>query len=272
MVPALNCTNAWKYFRTEGRRGLKSYFSRRDSRTPIIKGVNFQIQPGEIFGILGPNGSGKSTLIRMISTLLYPDEGIIEVFGHHVVQEQLQVRRLINRVSVEAAFFKKLSAGENLSYAARLYGLSPVESRFRMKEILMRLGFPVERINSPMENLSRGMQQKVAITRALMTEPQLLLLDEPTTGLDPKSRREVQDFLLHVNRSFRTTILLTTHDMVEAERLCQRLALIHGGTFVALDTPEGLKKRVGGGNGQLDVNMEDVFMLLTGQELEEGVN
>lgn len=271
MIPALNCINAWKYFKTDASHGFKAPVFWRRNRTPIIKGVSFQIQKGEVFGILGPNGSGKSTLIRMISTLLYPDGGVIEVFGHHVVREQLQVRRLINRVSVEAAFFKKLSAAENLRYAARLYGLSRKESQVRIQEILTKLGFPLQRIPSPMEHLSRGMQQKVAIARALLTSPQLLLLDEPTTGLDPKSKRDVQDFLVEINKDFQTTILLTTHDMVEAERLCQRLAFIDGGVFVALNTPDGLKESAGEGNGHHELTMEDVFMLLTGRELE-GVN
>lgn len=268
MVVALNCINAWKSFKKEGSTGISGLFQGRAERVPIIKGITFQIDKGEIFGILGPNGSGKSTLIRMISTLLYPDEGVIQVFGHNVEGDRLKVRRLINRVSVEAAFFKKLSAAENLSYAAKLYGLSAKVSRSRVREILDRLGFPPSRIPSPMENLSRGMQQKVAIARALMTEPVLLLLDEPTTGLDPKSKRDVQDFLLEVNRTYNTTILLTTHDMVEAERLCERLALIHHGSFVALDTPESLKESIQRSNGHQELSMEDVFMVLTGSGLE----
>lgn len=273
MVVALKCMNAWKSFKKDGPNGLQRFFlgKRKKDKVPIIKGITFHVEEGEIFGILGPNGSGKSTLIRMIATLLYPDEGVIEVFGHNVEGDRLKVRRLINRVSVEASFFKKLSAAENLSYAARLYGLSPKESRPRIEEIFDRLGFPASRIPSPMEHLSRGMQQKVAIARALMTRPVLLLLDEPTTGLDPKSKRDVQDFLIHVNKSYNTTILLTTHDMMEAERLCQRLALIDDGLFVALDTPERLKALLKGANGHQEITMEDVFMTLTGRELE-GVN
>lgn len=273
MVVALKCIDARKSFKTDKSNGLQSLFFKKNKRdkVPVIKGINFHIDEGEIFGILGPNGSGKSTLVRMIATLLYPDEGVIEVFGHNVEGERLKVRRLINRVSVEASFFKKLSAAENLSFAARLYGLSPKESRPRIEEILDRLGFPSARISSPIEHLSRGMQQKVAIARALMTRPVLLLLDEPTTGLDPKSKRDVQDFLFYINRTYNTTILLTTHDMVEAERLCQRLALIDDGLFVALDTPENLKESIKGTNGHQEVTMEDVFMALTGKGLE-GVN
>lgn len=271
MVVALSCKNAWKSFKKEGSNGIKSFFHGKNDRIPIIKGINFHIDQGEIFGILGPNGSGKSTLMRMISTLLYADEGVIEVFGYNVEGDQKKVRQLINRVSVEASFFKKLSAAENLIYAARLYGLSSKESRLRIREILERLGFPPSRIPSPMENLSRGMQQKVAIARALMTRPVLLLLDEPTTGLDPKSKRDVQDFLLEVNQEYNTTILLTSHDMMEAERLCHRLALIDEGCFVALDTPARLKESLKGTNGHGEITMEDVFMALTGKGLE-GVN
>ena len=146
----------------------------------------------EIFGVLGPNGSGKSTLIRLLSTLLLPDEGTITVFGLDVERDEMAVKRLINRVSVEAAFFKKLSPKENLLYGARLYGVSGKEADRKAREILGRLGLRESSYTSPMEDMSRGMQQKVAIARAFLTQPILLLLDEPTTGLDPRSKLEVQ--------------------------------------------------------------------------------
>ena len=127
------------------------------------------------------------------------------------------MRRLVNRVSVEASFFKKMSATENLSYAARFYGLRPHETRDRIPEILERVGFPADRRDEPMENLSRGMQQKVALARALLTSPILLLLDEPTTGLDPRSKHEVQEFIREVRAEHDATVLLCTHDLAEAE-------------------------------------------------------
>ena len=175
------------------------------------------VREGEIFGVLGPNGSGKSTLIRLIATLMLPDAGSITVFGNDVVRQSMQVQRMINRVSVEASFFKKLSPMENLIYGARLYGMEGGETRRQVVEILTRLGLEKRSIYAPMEEMSRGMQQKVAIARALLSRPKLLLLDEPTTGLDPRSKREVQAVVREMNEQQGTTILLTTHDMLEAD-------------------------------------------------------
>lgn len=230
-----------------------------------VENVSFDVKEGEIFGVLGPNGSGKSTLIRLIATLLLPDGGDIEVFGHDVVDHPMEVQRLINRVSVEASFFKKLSPMENLLYGARLYGLDGGEIRRRVEEILIRLGLEKRAIYKPMEEMSRGMQQKVAIARALLSRPRLLLLDEPTTGLDPRSKREVQEVIRELNEESGTTILLTTHDMVEADNLCDRIAIIDSGSIVALDTPIGLK-RIISANGH-EPTLEDVFLELTGKAL-----
>ncbi|MGE5528039.1 MAG: ABC transporter ATP-binding protein [Patescibacteria group bacterium] len=242
----------------------------RPPRTEIraVNGVSFTVPRGEIFGILGPNGSGKSTLVRLVSTLLLPDEGSIEVFGRDVVGDRLAVRGMINRVTVEASFFKKLSALENLSYAARLYDVPRRDWLPRALSILDRLGFSKKRAYCPLEELSRGMQQKVAIARALLTSPVLILLDEPTTGLDPRSKREVQDFILDVRREHDATVLLTTHDMMEAERLCQRIAVIDRGRFVAVDDAAGLRRLAGGVGGEA-ASLEDAFFALTGRQLEE---
>ena len=227
--------------------------------------VSFSVRTGEIFGVLGPNGSGKSTLIRLIATLLLPDSGTIQVFGQDVVRQPMQVQRQINRVSVEASFFKKLSPMENLVYGARLYGLNGGETRLRVVEILTRLGLEKRVIYQPMEEMSRGMQQKVAIARALLSRPRLLLLDEPTTGLDPRSKREVQAVIRELNQGHGTTILLTTHDMLEADSLCDRIAIIDSGKIVALDTPQALKQSITS-NGH-EPTLEDVFLELTGKSL-----
>jgi len=227
--------------------------------------VSFTVGEGEIFGILGPNGSGKSTLIRLLATLLLPDGGDISVFGYDVVRQAMQVRRLINRVSVEASFFKKLSPMENLIYGARLYGKSGAETRQQVMEILTRLGLDAKDVHKPMEQMSRGMQQKVAIARALLTRPRLLLLDEPTTGLDPRSKREVQEVVRELRDQHGTTILLTTHDMLEADQLCDRIAIIDSGKIVALETPPALKSSIQR-NGH-EPTLEDVFLKLTGKQL-----
>jgi ABC-2 type transport system ATP-binding protein len=173
------------------------------------------------------------------------------------------VRRLVNRVSVEAAFFKRMSAAENLSYASRFYGLAPSETRRRIPEILAAVGFPTARSNAPMEDLSRGMQQKVALARALLTSPALLLLDEPTTGLDPRSKREVQEFVRTVRGTHDTTTLLCTHDMPEADALADRVGILDGGRLIALDTAAALRRRYGA------ATLEDAFMAATGRALED---
>jgi ABC-2 type transport system ATP-binding protein len=181
----------------------------------------------------------------------------------------MAVKRLINRVSVDAALFKKLSALENLTYAARLYGLDARQAQEEATEILAKLGIARDRVRSPLEDMSRGMQQKVAIARALLTTPALLLLDEPTTGLDPRSKREVQRFVLQLREMHDTTVLLTSHDMDEADRLCDRIAILDEGQIVALDTPAGLKATVERTNGH-EPTMEEAFMALTGKRLVDG--
>lgn len=229
--------------------------------------VTFTVQRREIFGVLGPNGSGKSTLIRLLSTLLLPDEGTVTVFGYDVERDEMQVKRLINRVSVDAAFFKKLSPRENLLYGARLYGVGAKEADAKARAILKRLGLRDNSYNSPMEDMSRGMQQKVAIARAFLTQPILLLLDEPTTGLDPRSKLEVQAFVNELRDTHDATILITTHDMNEADALCDHIAILDDGKIVALDTPQGLKQKVRK-NGH-EPTLEEVFMQLTGKQLVE---
>ena len=266
-TPAIHALQVTKFF------GAKGWPLRRNGQTSrrviAVDEVSFEVHPGEIFGVLGPNGSGKSTLIRLVATLLLPDEGEVRVFGFDVVRQPMHVRRLLNRVSVEAAFFKKLSPLENLMYGARLYGLEADEARARIGEYLGRLGLERRTFDEPMEQMSRGMQQKVAIARALLSRPALLLLDEPTTGLDPRSKREVQAFIQELRGEFGTTILLTTHDMAEADGLCDRIAILESGHIVALDTPNGLKRLVAGGNGH-ETTLEEVFLQLTGKALVNG--
>jgi ABC-2 type transport system ATP-binding protein len=247
--------------------GLTKQFVRRQGRKRerlvALHGVSFAIAQGECVAVLGQNGSGKSTLVRVLSTLLLHDGGSARVFGHDVVREADAVRRLVNRVSVEASFFKRMSASENLSYAARFYGLAPNQTRRQIPEILHAVGFPTARANAPMEDLSRGMQQKVALARALLTSPTLLLLDEPTTGLDPRSKREVQAFIRSVRATHDTTTLLCTHDMAEAEALADRVGILDRGRLLALDTAEALRRRYEA------PTLEDAFLVATGRAFEE---
>ena len=251
---------------------VTKHFNVNRGKAPVlaIDDVSLRLEPGAIHGVLGANGSGKSTLIRLISGLLTLDQGKVEVFGYDIERDELAVKRLINRVSVDAAFFKKLSPMENLLFAARLYGLDGRKARREATAILARLGIAESRLSRPVEQMSRGMQQKVAIARALLTSPTLLLLDEPTTGLDPRSKLDVQTFVEEVNAAHNATIVLTTHDLAEAERLCSRITILDGGRVVAEDTPEGLKRLVAEQHGQ-PPTLEAVFMTFTGRSLDEDV-
>ena len=266
--PAVSVADLRKAFRVRDSDGVREtgavgWLKGKVKSVPAVEGVSFEVPRREIFGILGPNGSGKSTLIRILSTLVLQDSGTCRIFGLDVNEDSMTLRKHINRVSVDAAFFKKLSAWENLSYAARLYGIPVREAREQVVAILGEMGFGKDRIDEPLEDLSRGMQQKVAIARALFTSPVLLLMDEPTTGLDPVSKRQVQDYMLSVREKHDATVLLTTHDMDEAARVCDRVAIIHHGRFIALGTVDELKVQA----GCVDGTLEDVFFEMTGKDL-----
>ncbi len=243
---------------------------RNKKTVTAVDDVSLRVERGEVYGILGANGGGKSTLIRLISTLLTIDTGRIEVLGHDVATDEMAVKRLINRVSVDAAFFKKLSPHENLLYAARLYGLRAGEAQREAERILARLGIAKSRLGSPLEQMSRGMQQKVAIARAILTSPTLLLLDEPTTGLDPRSKLDVQAFIEEIKATQDATVVLTTHDLAEADRLCDRLSILDEGRLVVEGTPDELKAKVAREHG-LPPTLESVFMTWTGRSLDDDV-
>jgi ABC-2 type transport system ATP-binding protein len=258
-IPAVEVHDLRKTFR---RRDKKAGRFARKRPWPALENISFEIARGECVAILGQNGSGKSTLVRLLSTLLINDGGEARIFGHDAFREERSIRRLVNRVSVEASFFKRMSAFENLSYAARFYGMTPRQTRTAIPEILEQVGFPAERRGEAMENLSRGMQQKVALARALLTSPVLLLLDEPTTGLDPRSKLEVQNFIRQVRREHDATILLCTHDMHEAEVLADRIGILDRGRLLFLEPVADVKRRYG------VETLEAAFFAATGREFE----
>ena len=260
-MPAVEVQNLRKEFRRSD--GKRSGLRRRRERVEALRGISFEMARGECVAILGQNGSGKSTLVRLLSTLLLPDGGSASIFGHDVFAQQRTVQRLVNRVSVEASFFKKMSSTENLSYAARFYGLTVGQTRDRIPEILERVGFPAARRNEAMEDLSRGMQQKVALARALLTQPILLLLDEPTTGLDPRSKLEVQDFIREIRATHDATILLCTHDLDEAETLADRIGILDDGRLLSLEPVAELKARYGADT------LEEAFFAATGKAFQD---
>ncbi len=252
--------------------GVTKRFVVGRKRKPVvaIEDVSLRLERGGIVGILGANGSGKSTLIRLVSGLLTLDEGKVSVFGFDIERDEMEVKRLINRVSVDAAFFKKLSPMENLLFAARLYGLGAAEAKRDAIEILGRLGIGEKRVGRPIEQMSRGMQQKVAIARALLTSPSLLLLDEPTTGLDPRSKLDVQAFIEELQETHDASIVLTTHDLDEAERLCDSITVLAGGRVIVEDTPAGLIATEADRTGRA-ATLHDVFMTHTGRSLDDDV-
>jgi ABC-2 type transport system ATP-binding protein len=268
---AIRLQGVSKAFRRR-ERGAGAPWWRREWKDKVaLHELDLVVEAGGVTGILGPNGSGKSTVIRILGTLLTPDAGRAMVFGWDVVTQPLSVRRHVNRVSVEAAFFKELSPWENMLYAARLYGGGAQDTRKRVMEILDRLGLPLDTVDQPMKQLSRGQQQKVAIARSFLTAPSLLLMDEPTTGLDPRSKKEVQGLLRLLRSEREVTVLLCTHDMDEAAALCDRVLMMDAGRVLADGSPEELCRMYS--EGDEPSSLEDVFMRLTGKRFaseEEG--
>ena len=265
-VPAIDIQGVRKAFKRRERYAGAPWWRREQKEKVALHELDLIVEAGGVTGILGPNGSGKSTLIRILGTPLTPDTGRAMVFGWDVVTDALQVRRRVNRVSVEASFFKEMSPWENMLYAARLYGGGGDGTRSRVEAMLERLGLPLDTLDKPMKQLSRGQQQKVAIARSFLTSPSLLLMDEPTTGLDPRSKREVQDLVTSIRRDRAATVLLCTHDLQEAEVLCDRVVVIDHGRVLAEGTPADLIRIHAGPDGG---SLEDAFMRLTGKRLEE---
>jgi ABC-2 type transport system ATP-binding protein len=262
-VNAIELKGVAKRFRQSKREPGQPWWKRAFEDKVALAELDLQIPLGSVTGIIGPNGSGKSTLVRILATLLMPDRGTAEVFGHDVVAAAAEVRRHVNRVSVEASFFKELSPWENLAYAARLYGDAGADLRRRVEDLVTRLGLAADVLDRPMKQLSRGQQQKVAIARSFMTSPSLLLLDEPTTGLDPKSKREVQDLLARLRAEREVTVLLCTHDLAEAEALCDRVIMLDAGRVLADGTPDELRV------AYAKTTLEEVFLELAGRSLDE---
>jgi ABC-2 type transport system ATP-binding protein len=202
--------------------------------------VSFSVSQGEIFGLVGPQASGKSTLIRMLATLLLPDDGELSVYGYDVASQPRQVQRLINRVSGEASFFKKLSPLENLVYSARLYEMEDDDIHQRATDLLIRLGVQQSEIHLPMEAMSREQQQKAVIAHALLPHPRLLLLDEPAVGLSIQARQAFHSILRELRDELGITILYATRRLPEIEALCDRFALLQDGKLLAINSASSL--------------------------------
>jgi ABC-2 type transport system ATP-binding protein len=209
-----------------------------------LSGISLSVGRGEIFGLLGPNGSGKTTLFKILSTLLAADAGCVTIFGHDLFREAGHVRRHLGVVFQSPSLDPKLTVTENLRHHGHLYGLRGRSLQERARALLERLGL-TDRAHDRVDRLSGGLQRRVELAKALIHRPDLLLLDEPSTGLDPGARRDFIHYLGHLRADEGVTVLLTTHILDEAER-CDRLGILHGGKLVGLGSPDALKRTVGG--------------------------
>ena len=234
-----------------------------------VDGISFSVAPGEIFGLLGPNGAGKSTLIRMMVTLLPPTSGTAIINGFDVRQHADQVRRSIGVIPQAMTTDLELSVEENLLIFAKLYGV-PRSRRARLIPELLAAVELTQWADKQVKNLSGGMRRRVEIARGLVHEPRVFYLDEPTTGLDPVSRTAVWDMLRTIKSQRDLTVLLTTHYMDEADRLCDRIAIVDHGALVALDSPQALKASIPGRSPD-DTTLDDVFVHYTGRGLRDAL-
>jgi ABC-2 type transport system ATP-binding protein len=222
---------------------VRDIVHRYQDRT-ALHGVSFDVHPAELFGLLGPNGSGKTTLFRILSTLMVPTSGSATIVGFDAVRQPGSLRRHIGVVFQAQSVDPKLTAYENLWHQGHLYGLRGGDLTGRIEEILTRVGL-LERAKDRVETFSGGMQRRIELAKGLLHHPEVLLLDEPTTGLDPGARHDLWQYLQILRDQERVSIIVTTHLMEEAER-CDRLAILHEGKLVALGTPESLTREIGG--------------------------
>jgi ABC-2 type transport system ATP-binding protein len=222
-------------------RGLRKIYR---GGVEALKGIDFEVLPGEVFGLLGPNGAGKSTVVGMLTTTIVPTAGTARVAGYDVVTQPLQARSVSSVVFQEAVVDSGLTGRANLDLHARLWGVRGAVARTRIADLVDAFGL-TELIDRPVESFSGGQRRRLEIARALVSQPQVMFLDEPTVGLDPRIRHELLDVIAGLRSRHDMTILLTTHYLDEAQRLCDRVAIIHLGEIVALDTPTALLAGLG---------------------------
>jgi ABC-2 type transport system ATP-binding protein len=229
-----------------------------------VNGVSFTIHEKEIFGLLGPNGAGKTTTIRMLSTVLEPDQGDVTVGGHSMKRNSDEVRNLIGVCPQELALYEDLSAYDNMVFFGRMAGLDTQEAKTQAMTHLEMMGL-ADRAKGKISKFSGGMKRRVNLAIALMGHPKFLFLDEPTVGIDPQSRNNIYETIESLQEKG-MTILYTTHYMEEADRLCDRIAIMDSGQIIAIDTPYQLKSQIGSPE---KVTLEDVFLNLTGRSLRD---
>ncbi|MDD3887707.1 MAG: ATP-binding cassette domain-containing protein [Patescibacteria group bacterium] len=232
-----------------------------------VDNISFEIKKGEIFGFLGPNGAGKSTTIRILTTLLQPSAGEINISGFDLKKDPDDIRKQIGLVAEKIILYDRLTARENLKFFGQLFHLSKQEIEERTKKWVDRLDM-AKWLDAQVGTYSTGMKQRINIVRALLTEPNILFLDEPTLGLDPQTSNLIREFIQELNKKG-ITILLTTHDMLEADILSNRIAIIDHGKIVALDNSENLKKLV---TDKENPTLQDVFLKVTGTQIRDNAD
>ena len=221
----------------------KGVFRKTKNIVEAVKGISFDVDYGELFGLVGPNGAGKTTTIKMLTTLLTPTSGNAEVLGYDIAKDIMEIRRRIGIIfGGERGLYYRVSGRENLRYFADLYGVPLSVREQRINDLLQMVGL-LDRADERVEGYSRGMKQRLHIAKGLVNDPPLIFMDEPTIGLDPEAARETRSMIKNLVEKGKT-ILLTTHYMFEADELCQRIGVISGGKIVALDTPSALKRFV----------------------------
>jgi ABC-2 type transport system ATP-binding protein len=221
----------------------KGIFRKKKETVEAVKGISFDVEFGELFGLVGPNGAGKTTTIKMLTTLLTPTSGNARVLGFDIVKDVVEIRRRIGIIfGGERGLYYRVSGRENLRYFADLYGVPMAKRDRRISELLDIVGLS-DRADSKVESYSRGMKQRLHIAKGLVNDPELIFMDEPTIGLDPQAARDTRTMIKQLVEKEKT-ILLTTHYMFEADELCHRIGVISNGEIVALDTPSGLKRFV----------------------------
>ena len=240
------------------------YLTRRFGTLVAVDHLNFSVTHGTTFGLLGPNGAGKSTLIKMLTTLLAPSEGTAKIDGFDIVQHPEAVRRKIGYVSQMLSADGDLTGYENLLISAKLYGIPRPERERRIAQAFefMELAHVS---GKRVRQYSGGMIRRLEIAQSMLHRPSVLFMDEPSVGLDPSAKRSVWERISELRREFGTTILMTTHDMEEADRLCDIVAVMHKGVLAAMDTPRELKAQVGS-----SAALDDVFIYFTGATMSEG--
>jgi ABC-2 type transport system ATP-binding protein len=234
MTIAIRAEGIYKTFRSGWMRRRKK---------EALKGIDLQIEEGEIFGILGPNGAGKTTLLSILCTLLLPDRGIVNILGMDGIHDGQQIRKRVNIVSGNANFLWSLTVKENLHYYGMLYGLTGKEREEKVERLIDLFNMR-EHQNIPFDELSTGMKQRVSLAKSLINDPEILFLDEPTVGLDPDISIRIRDEILSIHKERGMTVLLTTHNMKEVEYLCGRIAFLKEGKILTIGTAEALKKMV----------------------------